>query len=364
MYTVRIATESDFKESKNPWNALVLSMSYPTVFCTWEWAHTWWKHFRGDQRLLPLFVFDGSELKGILPLVSRRAVLSRDRVVGTLLEYCGAPHVYPDHLDVIAAPEDGEACLDALFHFLAYGDVPWDVLRLPYIAEDSRLMAWLNAGREPLTKDLHPFSAAPYMPISGTFDDYLKGFSKKKRYNLLSAGRKLLEEQGVEYVSCDGGVVECLKVVFKLHEQRAGRKRMSSSFTGPRIFQFHADLLRAMGDQERVWLRLLRKHDKVIAAFYGFRLGGRLFFYQAGHDPTWEQHSPGTVLLGETIREAFATGCREFNFLQGDEDYKRRWTKLRRDLFELLFYRRSLTGIVSRVMIRSRSAAKRLLKGR
>ena len=52
-------------------------------------------------------------------------------------------------------------------------------------------------------------------------------------------------------------------------------------------------------------------------------------------------YSPGLVLIGRALEEAVERGGSEFDFLRGDEPYKRRWTGLRRRTWGLLAIRPS-----------------------
>jgi CelD/BcsL family acetyltransferase involved in cellulose biosynthesis len=54
-------------------------------------------------------------------------------------------------------------------------------------------------------------------------------------------------------------------------------------------------------------------------------LGSTVYFYQAGFDPEHSSISPGTLLVAGTIRRAIEEGKTTFDFLRGDEPYKRRW---------------------------------------
>ena len=77
----------------------------------------------------------------------------------------------------------------------------------------------------------------------------------------------------------------------------------------------------------RGWLRLwLMEWDgEPVAAWYGWRVGDRYSFYNAGFDPGRSKLSPGMVMLATVIRSAFEEGAREFDFLLGDEAYKARF---------------------------------------
>jgi CelD/BcsL family acetyltransferase involved in cellulose biosynthesis len=84
---------------------------------------------------------------------------------------------------------------------------------------------------------------------------------------------------------------------------------------------------------ERGWLRLYRLHvqGKAIAAVYGIEVRRRFFFYQSGWDPEWSARSPGAVLVGRTVEDAYARGLTDYDFLRGTEPYKLDWAGDRRE---------------------------------
>jgi CelD/BcsL family acetyltransferase involved in cellulose biosynthesis len=74
-------------------------------------------------------------------------------------------------------------------------------------------------------------------------------------------------------------------------------------------------------------LRLYRLEvdGTAVAAWYGWRVGERFSYYQAGFDPSWSRYSVGFLLLAETIREAIHEGAAEYDLLLGDEAFKARF---------------------------------------
>ena len=62
------------------------------------------------------------------------------------------------------------------------------------------------------------------------------------------------------------------------------------------------------------------------ATLFAFEYNRRFWLYNSGYDPNAHaQLSPGWVLLGYVIQYAIASGCRVFDFMQGDEEYKYRF---------------------------------------
>ena len=361
--TVHRATEEEFQESRIAWNHLVSAMRFPSPFCTWEWICTWWEHFGRERELVPLFIYHGDELRGILPLFRHRTPAVSQWLKGAALDYCGATEVYPDHLDIICAPEDVPACVTAAFDFLLARLPGWAWARLPMLAQDSDLLRALDSVRGKLQVAVRQVSIAPYIALTGSFEDYLAGLRSKERYNIRSRRKKLLEEGKIRYEAFAPAEYETgLRTLFELHARRADVKGIASTFGRSAVFEFHRALLQRL-DPNDVMLRCLKSEAGVIAALYGFRCGGRTFFYQIGYDPEWSWAHPGVVLISEAIREVCTGGGTEFNFLQGDEPYKRTFTHEARPLFDCHVYNSTLSGRVARGAFKLRERLKAAVRG-
>jgi len=366
MYTVKIATIKEFEESKEVWNKLASAMPIPSIFCTWEWIYTWWEHFGSNYKPLILFVYKDFELKGILPLACHRTLLSREWATGRILTYCGSRELYPDHLDVITAQEHAEQCLDALCSFLSSSYTDWDVCDLGLFAEDSNLMSWFikNQRSKIYGLDLAAKQAsfAYFIPINGRFEDYVNTFDKKQRYNFRSR-RKKLEEQGFTYKSCDPLIEPTgLNTLFEIHALRSKKKRIQSTFNDLGILEFHKSLAKRITSNGWLSLRFLCNDKKVIAASYNFNFGGRVFSYQKGMDPQWERYGPGKAIVYEAIHEAFSNGNKEYNFLQGNEEYKAGWTRDKRLLLNINVYNKTVNGFLLKALVNTRAVLRKILK--
>jgi CelD/BcsL family acetyltransferase involved in cellulose biosynthesis len=127
-----------------------------------------------------------------------------------------------------------------------------------------------------------------------------------------------------EEVSLDIGTL------FDLHDARWEKRPGVSSIANPEARAFHREF--ATAARERGWLRLylLEVDGAAVAAWYGWRVGGRFSYYQAGFDPAWSRYSVGFLLLAETVREAIAEGAAEYDLLLGNEAFKARFANGKR----------------------------------
>ena len=115
-----------------------------------------------------------------------------------------------------------------------------------------------------------------------------------------------------------------------------------------------APLLAARG-----WLRLYRLFvgRDAIAAVYGLETRGRFAYYQSGYDPAWSARSPGVVLVGRTVEDAYARGLTDYDFLRGTEPYKLDWAWDRRETCSVRVHAPSLRAGTAAAVNRNGRAA-------
>jgi CelD/BcsL family acetyltransferase involved in cellulose biosynthesis len=72
-------------------------------------------------------------------------------------------------------------------------------------------------------------------------------------------------------------------------------------------------------------LAFLEINDKKAAAYLNFDYLDRVWVYNSGLDWSFNELSPGWVLLGYLLRWANENHRAAFDFMRGDEDYKYRF---------------------------------------
>ena len=153
----------------------------------------------------------------------------------------------------------------------------------------------------------------------------LRDIGKSLRYDvrkldksLFGTGRAVIET--VPHDMIDHG----MNVLFEQHKLRWRKRGLPGAFLGKSI-RFHKEW--AETASRNGWLRLsvLKLDGEPIGAIYAMALGETTYYYQAGFDPAKGSVSPGTLLVAYTIRRAIEEGASHFDFMRGDEPYKRRW---------------------------------------
>ena len=112
----------------------------------------------------------------------------------------------------------------------------------------------------------------------------------------------------------------------------------SDAFHTPSLVNFHREI--AQIARARGWLRLfiLRLNGAPAAGLYGLLYKRKFYFYQSGFDPAFEKWGVGSVTMGLAIQYAIEEGAEEYDFLHGDEPYKRHWAREQRALSRIELY--------------------------
>lgn len=352
-----IADLASFTELRAEWTELLQSSRSDSVFLSWEWLHTWWTHARRDGRLAILAVRRGGRLVAIAPFRSRRDLLG-----GEHLEFLGTGRVGSDYLDAIVRRGDEDEVLASLASHAARHGAALDMkqVRVTASAVSGLVRELRRAGYSVRITRSH---RCPFIDLNGlSWDDYLGSLGSEHRYNFRRKLRKLesRHELRVETVSCEASRRALLPVLFELHRLRWSERGGSDGLLGLEAFHERISQLAL----ERGWLRLfvLRLDGAPAAAFYGFRYGRVLSFYQSGFDPRFRSSSVGLVAMGLAIKSAIDEGASEFDLLHGEEPYKLHWATRSRRLGRVTAFPSGAIGRISLGKATAVAAARRVMR--
>ncbi|MFA5073571.1 MAG: GNAT family N-acetyltransferase, partial [Nitrospirota bacterium] len=258
------------------------------------------------------------------------------------IRFCSSRETSPDHLDLIADQRREHAFLSALFAYVRADAAVWDTLEFEGISEQSLLITELHSQlNHGFLIDLFPSSVCPYLALQGTYRNYEKTFTPRKRSALTRKRKALLIREQAHYreIQHPDQIDAGMQQLFLLHAERASAKGIQTAFCGSDAYRFHQQLMKAYLPQKKVLLAFLDKGTTPLASYYCFRHNNKYSYYQTGISEAGERRSAGTVLLSLIIERAFEEGCTEFDFLQGDETYKKYWAKHARKTWTVTIYK-------------------------
>jgi CelD/BcsL family acetyltransferase involved in cellulose biosynthesis len=301
---------------RRDWSALVKADPSGTIFHTPEYLKLYWEEFGESLELLLGFVERDGEQVGA-------AAFER---LGSTIRFLGGTEV-TDYMGPLAAPADAEFVAGELVRGLAerggweeldlrglLEEGPW-LERLRRVADGLGLFAEVADDKEPV---------APYLPLPGSYEDYLAGLPGKLRHEIKRKARKLESELGhFEIVeTTEESLREDLDCFVVLHRSSEGPK---GKFLQPGMEIFFRRLGAEFLPGHVFHLTFLEVEGVKLAGTIGFLFEGTYSLYNSAFDHEKRALSPGMVLVGEDIRDAIEHGCTAFDMLKGDYEYKYRF---------------------------------------
>lgn len=299
--------ESAFEARRDEWRALVPACRSATPFQTPEWVEIWAKHYLGRREPRTLFGFEGNDLMLVYPLMAGVGPWRTLRPMGI------GPS---DYLHPLIAP-GSESATNELAAFLS--DLPgFDIVDLQQIRSD-------RAAARPQGATCIEQARCLVLDLPDTYDQFLATLGKSLRFDVRKLGKEPFASGNARISTATvDSVGDGLSILFEQHRKRWRKRGLPGVFFG-RAARFHQQWAHVASKNGWLRLQVLEVQGVPIGALYGMALGETTYFYQCGFDPAYSTMSPGTLLVGDTIRQAIEEGRRTFDFLRGDEPYKRRW---------------------------------------
>lgn len=290
-----------FSELETDWKELVGDSASATPFQTHQWTSTWWKHFGTAKSPYALALYDGADMVGLFPFVVTRGVWRALRPMGV-----GAS----DYLHPLARtgyePAVNRAVAEYVREFSA------DLIDLHQVRQDK---GEFDEG-ERIEQ-----AVCLVLDLPDRFDAYVSGLSKSLRYDVKRMEK--IAGASVQTIGRDD-TRQGLECLFELHRARWRKRGLPGAFLRSSM-RFHQEWAEKAQKEGWLWLSVLQLDGRPAGAIYAMRVGTTAYYYQAGFDPVRGSVSPGTLLVASTIRRSIEEGVRRFDFLRGDEPYKRRW---------------------------------------
>jgi CelD/BcsL family acetyltransferase involved in cellulose biosynthesis len=334
-----------------------LAIADHNAFTTPEWFSAALASYPEDTSpFLAVLINESGVLKGVAPLV-------RTGAGGRAVIRFGGANL-GDLFTLLAADGQAERELVSGLGRELGSRRDWGSLVLENVPDGS---GWVDAlarsGKLAATRLRHRDEVLPYADLSGaSWEDFLASKSRNFRSQLGRKQRKLERDHDVRYrlVTRAEDLPGALDDFERLHHARWDARGGSQALT-ERSRAFHGCF--AAAALERGWLRLwlLEVDGAAVAAWYGWRVGGRYAYYLAGFDGDWGRHSVGLLLQAHTVRAAIEEGADTYDLLLGGEEYKARFADAEVEVRSYTLTRRvSAARVMASAEALARSAADRL----
>jgi CelD/BcsL family acetyltransferase involved in cellulose biosynthesis len=290
-----------------------------------------------------LMVHQGDELIGIAPLM-----VSRTRIYGLPVRELGS--ISNDHtprFDFIVSG-DPAVVMEAIWLHLWERKREWDVMKLCQLESRSATLqhlAGLAAGCS-CRLEAWPSTDSPYLSINGSFEDHLAKLPRGLRANLRRRMKRLEEMGPVEFeqVSSETNLNDALADAFRMELGTWKGAAGTAIACHHEVTHFYTAIAQRAAQQKTLYFTFLRLDGQRIAFDLSLIYGQTLFKLKPGYLQRYHACSPGQELTTMTIRDAFARGLSEVDFLGSADEWKLAWTKTVRPQCWAYVFKKDLLG--------------------
>jgi CelD/BcsL family acetyltransferase involved in cellulose biosynthesis len=254
-----------------------------------------------------------------------------------------------DYLEPVITPEYAAMMVDQVRQYLG-ATSNWDVCHWQDLSSDT---PWRALASE-VTEDAQCME----IPLKGRFDAYWESCGRGLRQNVRRDRTKAESRGKLRFDVTKEADPELLNGLIEMHRERWQRKNESGMIEANRSADFLREIARDFAAQGLLRIFSLRfeeegsqlvlgssraaisarltaelprealpafTEEKLVAVILAFSYQGRMSNYLTGFDPAYERLGFGRTLLFEALRYCFENKYEVWDFLRGDEPYKKLW---------------------------------------
>lgn len=176
------------------------------------------------------------------------------------------------------------------------------------------------------------------LPLPATADEYVAGLGKNMRRNLRRYMDKLKRDHPSLHVDVSekGNASEAdMRAIIDLNRVRIAGKNLQ--------YGLDEEVERVIALVRECGMAVAMRIDgRVVGGSIGYFAGRHYFFKVIAHDPRYNEYSAGILCCYLTICECIARGCKEYNFMWNEYEYKFALGAHSRSLHHVVVYRSRL----------------------
>lgn len=287
------------------------NLSWHCPFVLPFWLKTWFSCFGGDDRQKILALWSGKTLLGVAPL----------KISGRKASFMGSESVC-DFQDMIVARNQAEDFYKALFYFLEKSD--FDCLELAALKSDSAALVHIpKIARQKKYPYLEKEAGNLYaLELPDSWEAYLSLLTSKQRHEVRRKLRRLNEYHRTCYrVSRKGEWPE--EVFYRFLEMFIDSRDDKKMFLDQQTEDYFSSLAQGLTNNGMLQIGTLFIAEKPASSVFSFTWNDEVFLYNNGYYKEFSPVSAGIICKILSIKHSIENGAKRYNFLKGDERYKK-----------------------------------------
>jgi CelD/BcsL family acetyltransferase involved in cellulose biosynthesis len=300
------------RELEPAWTTKIFKWEQSTPFHLPQWLLTWWEYY-GSGELQVLVGWDSDAVVGVVPLFRHLWQGAQQlTLIGSGIT---------DYLDPFIEDMFAGQMISAAADYLKKTD--FDVCDWQDLSPTCALTNLAQVNQ--LDVAVAPDITCSEVQFASDFDTYWDSRSSDIRRNVRRYHQKAEEVGPVTFNVDSDPASEILDALFTLHTARwqsLGEPGMVEANQSADFMRTAAERLARKGI---VRVFTLRWCENIVAGILAFSWKGKLYGYFSAFDHKHKALGFGKYLLHRSILYGHETGHTHWNFLRGDEPYKKSW---------------------------------------
>ncbi len=286
-------------------------LQWECLFMEPAWMQVWWSHFGAKMTPCILAVWHKKNLIGIAPLM----------VDGTTACLLGHSDLC-DYMDFVIAPQRGPEFFAVIIEYLQNQGLV--LLNLKPVLNESNVVKDLveiapGLGCRVVCK---PDEVTYAMELPSSWEKFLKRLSGKQRHEIRRKLRRLYAAGQVKYriiedVDAVRTEIDIFMALFRSNQPD------KTAFMTSQMEAYFRSLAESMAAHHMLRLAFLELDGQPVAAVLCFDNGSTVYLYNSGYDVRFSSLSVGLLSKVLSIKDSIQRGRHKYDFLKGDEKYKR-----------------------------------------
>ncbi|SLM28697.1 hypothetical protein MTBBW1_1470010 [Desulfamplus magnetovallimortis] len=312
-----IQTYSNINDKKlvSSWKSIVQKNDYLPQ-STYEWCSTWWKYLSESKDELHIIaVMDDREIVGIAPMFIKKNFLNKQlKFIGTGLT---------DFHELLIIKKNYEIVFNRLLkYFKSFSK--WDIVLFEQVNNECSDYIFLmqNSVKNKFLIE------CPIIDIANTsWDAYVRNINNSKHRYHIRNKLKIYKKQQFSFqkINRDKFVKLNLAKLVHTHIDRWKQVKMDSKFKNPNVSKFLVEVFYQLFNQDLAVCYLIKNNAEIVAYRLGFAVNKVFYDWNTSFNPNYSNYSPGLTSVALTIMDMIENDYRQFHFMRGGYDYKKRW---------------------------------------
>ncbi len=233
-------------------------------------------------------------------------------------------HEVCDYQDIITMPGQAQTVVQALLdHLVTQGVKQLDLRTLRPDAVVIKAMKQL-ASQQPLEMTLEADDVTFETALPTSWEGYLQHLNGKQRHEVRRKVRRLEAHGPIVYRPVRGDNEHLDRAADTFIQLFRRNRQDKAAFMTHAMEGYFRDLIKALAKHGMLQLFFLEVDGQVTATVLCFDYDHVRYLYNSGYDERYHPLSVGILSKVFSIQKGIENGCRRYDFLKGDEVYKKR----------------------------------------